>query len=152
MAPKNRCGEVSRRGLPPTHRRDIPHGKDLGRGPSLPIAQEAALKLKETSALHAEAFSAAEVMHGPMELVQEAFPILVLAPNDAALPTTAATVGRLKDAGAIILQPDFRETLHPALDPISMIQTFYGSAERVAKARGRNPDRPKMLKKITETL
>jgi glucosamine--fructose-6-phosphate aminotransferase (isomerizing) len=33
-----------------------------------------------------------------------------------------------------------------------MIQTFYGSAERVAKARGRNPDRPKMLKKITETL
>jgi glutamine---fructose-6-phosphate transaminase (isomerizing) len=124
----------------------------LGRGPSLPIAQEAALKLKETSALHAEAFSAAEVMHGPMELVQEAFPILVFAPNDAALPTTAATVGRLKDAGAIILLPDFRETLHPALDPISMIQTFYGSAERVAKARGRNPDRPKMLKKITETL
>jgi glucosamine--fructose-6-phosphate aminotransferase (isomerizing) len=124
----------------------------LGRGPSLPMAQEAALKLKETSGLHAEAFSAAEVMHGPMELVQEVFPILVFAPNDAALPTTEASVGRLKDAGAIILQPDFRETLHPALDPISMIQTFYGSAERIAKARGRNPDTPKMLKKVTETL
>lgn len=124
----------------------------LGRGPSLPIAQEAALKLKETSGLHAEAFSAAEVMHGPMELVQEAFPVLVFAPNDAALPTTVATVGRLKQAGAIILQPAFRETLHPALDPISMIQSFYGSAERIAKGRGRNPDTPKMLKKVTETL
>jgi glutamine---fructose-6-phosphate transaminase (isomerizing) len=124
----------------------------LGRGPSLPIAQEAALKLKETSGLHAEAFSAAEVMHGPMELVQEAFPILLFAPNDAALPTTAGTVGRLKGAGAIILHPDFRETLHSALDPISMIQSFYGSAERIARRRGRNPDAPRMLKKVTETL
>jgi glutamine---fructose-6-phosphate transaminase (isomerizing) len=124
----------------------------LGRGPSLPIAQEAALKLKETSGMHAEAFSAAEVMHGPMELVQEGFPILVFAPNDAALPTTTATVGRLKDSGAVILQPDFCRTLHPALDPISMIQSFYGSAERIAKMRGRNPDKPKMLKKVTATL
>jgi glutamine---fructose-6-phosphate transaminase (isomerizing) len=124
----------------------------LGRGPSLPIAQEAALKLKETSGLHAEAFSAAEVMHGPMELVGEGFPILVFAPNDAALPTTAATVKRLEDAGAIILQPDFQRTLHTALDPISMIQSFYGSAEHIARARGRNPDTPRMLKKVTETV
>lgn len=124
----------------------------LGRGPSLPMAQEAALKLKETCGVHAEAFSAAEVMHGPMELVEETFPILVFAPNDAALPTTTFTVGRLKDAGAVILQPAFRETLHSALDPISMIQSFYGSVERIARTRGRNPDTPRMLKKVTETL
>jgi glucosamine--fructose-6-phosphate aminotransferase (isomerizing) len=124
----------------------------LGRGPSLPMAQEAALKLKETCAVHAEAFSAAEVMHGPMELVEETFPILVFAPNDAALPTTTLTVRRLKDAGAVILQPAFRKTLHSTLDPISMIQSFYGSVERIARTRGRNPDTPKMLKKVTETL
>jgi glucosamine--fructose-6-phosphate aminotransferase (isomerizing) len=124
----------------------------LGRGPSLPMAQEAALKLKETSGLHAEGFSAAEIMHGPIELVRDAFPILVFAARDAAWSTTAATVGRLKDAGAIILQPDFHQTLHTVLDPISMIQSFYGSAERIARTRGRNPDTPRMLKKVTETL
>jgi glutamine---fructose-6-phosphate transaminase (isomerizing) len=68
----------------------------LGRGPSLPMAQEAALKFKETSGLHAEAFSAAEVMHGPMELVRERFPILVFVPNDAALSATEANLDRLQ--------------------------------------------------------
>lgn len=124
----------------------------LGRGPSLPIAQEAALKLKETSGLHAEAFSAAEVMHGPMELVREGFPVLVFAPNDLALQTTRAAGERLKEAGALILQPMLRETLHPALDPISMIQSFYLSAERIARMRGRDPDKPRLLKKVTETI
>ncbi|MDQ0390594.1 SIS domain-containing protein [Labrys monachus] len=123
----------------------------LGRGPSLPMAQEAALKLKETSGLHAEAFSAAEVMHGPMELVEEGFPVLVFAARDAAAATTAESVERLSRAGAHILQPDFRPAGHPALDPLSMIQTFYGSAERIARRRGRNPDKPRLLQKVTET-
>ncbi|WP_245273694.1 SIS domain-containing protein [Mesorhizobium sp. WSM3224] len=123
----------------------------LGRGPSLPMAQEAALKFKETSGLHAEAFSAAEVMHGPMELVEERFPILVFAPKDAALSTTVANVERLKRAGAAVLRPVFKETLHPALDPISLIQSFYGSAERISIVLGRDPDKPRMLKKVTET-
>ncbi len=123
----------------------------LGRGPSLPMAQEAALKLKETSGLHAEAYSAAEVMHGPMELVEEGFPVLVFASQDAATSTTAQSVERLKGAGAHILQPSFQATHHAGLDPISMIQTFYASAERIAAARGRNPDTPRLLKKVTET-
>lgn len=124
----------------------------LGRGPSLPIAQEAALKLKETSGLHAEAFSAAEVMHGPMELVREAFPVLVFSPNDLALRTTTAAAEHLKAAGALLLRPEFHETLHPALDPISIIQSFYVSAERIARMRGRDPDKPRLLKKVTETV
>jgi len=124
----------------------------LGRGPSLPMAQEAALKLKETSGLHAEAYSVAEVMHGPIELVQEGFPVLVFGPNDAGFATTSASVIRLKEAGAIVLQPYYHRTLHPSLDPISMVQSFYASAERIAWNRGRNPDRPKMLKKVTQTL
>ena len=123
----------------------------LGRGPSLPMAQEAALKLKETSGLHAEAYSAAEVMHGPMELVVEGFPILVFSARDAAAPTTSGGIAQLARAGARILQPAHRETAHPALDPITMIQSFYGVAERVARLRGRSPDAPRLLKKVTET-
>jgi glucosamine--fructose-6-phosphate aminotransferase (isomerizing) len=123
----------------------------LGRGPSLPMAQEAALKLKETAGLHAEAYSAAEVLHGPMELVTKGFPVLVLSPKDQALATTQETARRLGDAGARVITPDYAATRHPLLDPISLIQTFYGSAERIARRRGRNPDTPRLLKKVTET-
>ncbi|MGE3307602.1 MAG: SIS domain-containing protein, partial [Rhizobiaceae bacterium] len=55
----------------------------LGRGPSFAIAHEVALKFKETSRLHAEAYSAAEVMHGPLALVEAGFPVLALAVPDA---------------------------------------------------------------------
>jgi glucosamine--fructose-6-phosphate aminotransferase (isomerizing) len=123
----------------------------LGRGPSLPMAQEAALKLKETAGLHAEAYSAAEVLHGPMELVTKGFPVLVLSPKDQALATTQETARRLGDAGARVITPDYAATRHLLLDPISLIQTFYGSAERIARRRGRNPDTPRLLKKVTET-
>jgi glutamine---fructose-6-phosphate transaminase (isomerizing) len=124
----------------------------LGRGPSLPIAQEAALKLKETGGLHAEGFSAAEVMHGPMELVGEGFPVLMLVPNDRAAASAKETADRLGNAGAVLLSPSYRPTAHPVLDPISMIQTFYRSAEHIARYRGRDPDRPKLLQKVTRTL
>ncbi len=124
----------------------------LGRGPSLAIAQEAALKLKETCGLHAEAFSAAEVMHGPMELVRQGFPILAFAPHDAALVSTSTNLDTLAQAGARILRPMFAETSHRALDPISLVQSFYASAERISRALGRNPDKPRMLKKVTETV
>ncbi|MGE4249385.1 MAG: SIS domain-containing protein [Parvibaculaceae bacterium] len=123
----------------------------LGRGPSLPMAQEATLKLKETGGLHAEAYSAAEVLHGPMELVTKGFPVLVFAPDDQALATTRETARRLGEAGAHVITPDYAATRHPLLDPISLIQTFYGSAERIARRRGRNPDKPRLLKKVTET-
>src|SRR5690606_1242499 len=56
----------------------------IGRGPALAIAQEAALKLKETCGLHAEAYSAAEVLHGPARIVENGFPVLALAVPDAA--------------------------------------------------------------------
>src|SRR5262245_9808990 len=123
----------------------------LGRGPSLPMAQEAALKLKETGGLHAEAYSAAEVLHGPMELVSDGFPVLVLAPKDKALATTQETVRRLGEAGSQLIVTEYAATRHHLLDPISLIQTFYGSVECISRRRGRNPDRPRLLKKVTET-
>jgi glucosamine--fructose-6-phosphate aminotransferase (isomerizing) len=124
----------------------------LARGPTFPIADEAALKLKETCALHAEGFSAAEVMHGPVELVRAGFPILVFAPGDAAFPQTSAAVARLREAGGSILWPQIHRTAHWLLHPISIIQSFYRCAERVAKARGRDPDQPRMLTKVTQTI
>ena len=134
----------------------------LGRGPSLPIANEIALKLKETSQLHAEAFSAAEVVHGPMELVEPGFPVLLLSPSDAASVTNQMTANRLQSAGARLYcvskdsrlpnHLDFQPAHHVLLDPISIIQTFYGAAERISRARGRDPDRPRLLSKVTKTL
>lgn len=58
----------------------------IGRGAGFAIAQEAALKLKETSAIQAEAFSSAEVRHGPMALIDENYPLLVFAPAAPSRP------------------------------------------------------------------
>ena len=56
----------------------------IGRGPTLAIAREASLKLKETCRLHAEAFSGAEFLHGPVALVSPRYPVLMFMPTDAA--------------------------------------------------------------------
>jgi glutamine---fructose-6-phosphate transaminase (isomerizing) len=144
----------------------------LGRGPSFPIALEAALKLKETSAVHAEAYSAAEVMHGPLELVGQDFPVLAFSPQDRSRPGFAATLNRLRASGATVLAVEpgqdgtgpseteqaasgslpYADPGHPLLEPITMIQAFYRCVEQVARLRGRDPDRPQMLKKVTETV
>lgn len=129
----------------------------LGRGPSLPIAAETALKLKETCAIHAEAYSFAEVMHGPLELLGESFPVLAYSPEDASRASSREAIGRLRRTGAHVLVAEhdglpYAPTGHPLLDPISMIQTAYLAIERVAVAHGRDPDRPHLLKKVTETI
>ena len=130
----------------------------LARGPSLPIAAETALKLKETCAIHAEAYSIAEVMHGPLELLGEGFPVLAYSPEDGARPVLARVAGqdapdRCQCAGGRggracpLCGPAM-----PCLIPISMIQTAYRFVEATAVARGRDPDRPRLLKKVTETV
>lgn len=128
----------------------------LGRGPSFPIACETALKLKETCAIHAEAYSAAEVMHGPLELVESGFPVLVFAQDDAARPATEAAVARLVSMGASVNVAGgdlpVIATGHSLLAPIPMIQTAYLAVETVAERLGRNPDKPRQLKKVTETI
>ena len=72
----------------------------LGRGPSVAIASEAALKFKETCAMHAEAYSAAEVMHGPLALVGPGFPVLALAARDASEASVAEAADGLAAKGA----------------------------------------------------
>ena len=129
----------------------------LGRGPALPIAAEAALKLKETCAIHAEAYSIAEVMHGPLELLGKDFPVLVYAQGDQSSATTQAAIQKMRTTGAKVLALgkdglSYAKSDHPLLDPISMIQTSYGFIEATAQALGRNPDHPRLLKKVTETV
>jgi glucosamine--fructose-6-phosphate aminotransferase (isomerizing) len=134
----------------------------IGRGPSFAMAQEAALKLKETSALHAEAYSAAEVMHGPLELLTRNFPVLAFCPADEAEAHTIETLQRMSEAGANVIflgrgkagttNLGYAASAHPLLDPISLIQSFYRLADDVAKLRGRDPDRPRLLNKETSTL
>ncbi|WP_062015722.1 SIS domain-containing protein [Aureimonas sp. AU4] len=133
----------------------------VGRGPAFPVAVEAALKLKETAVLHAEAFSAAEVMHGPLQLLTPDFPVIAFRPRDAAFGATGQAVERLRQAGGRVLVAEAgegRDTLpvtasaHPLLDPLVMLLSFYDLAERVSRARGHDPDRPAHLAKVTRTV
>jgi glutamine---fructose-6-phosphate transaminase (isomerizing) len=77
----------------------------IGRGPTLAIAREAALKLKETSNLHAEAFSAAEFLHGPISLVSSGYPILMFTPTDAAAASMRQLADDLRTMGAALFTP-----------------------------------------------
>lgn len=127
----------------------------LGRGLSLGIAQEAALKLKETCALHAEAYSAAEVKHGPMAIVGPNFPVLMLPPADEAESLFGPIAADFARRGARVLAVGddlpVLDGLDPALAPIAMIQSFYRLAAALSVARGLDPDHPPHLSKVTIT-
>jgi glutamine---fructose-6-phosphate transaminase (isomerizing) len=135
----------------------------IGRGPTFAIAAEAALKLKETSAIHAEAFSSAEVLHGPAGVIGRGFPVLGFAPADEAREGFFDTIERLAAFGAVPLIVDVERhkswpTLmtadagHPMLTPIVALHAFYRLAEEVSRRRGRNPDQPPHLMKVTRTV
>lgn len=133
----------------------------LGRGPTFAIAGEMALKLKETCGLHAEAYSAAEVLHGPSAIVGAGFPVLALGVGDAALPQLRATAGRLAAQGARVFLTGATEPgtvtlptvpdLHPLVAPLVLTASFYTMVEALARRRGFDPDTPPHLRKVTET-
>lgn len=133
----------------------------IGRGPTLAIAREAALKLKEICALHAEAFSSAEFRHGPIALVSATYPILILAPSDEAalgLPELAEDLRR-KGAYVLFAEPgEEKRGRLPVLvpeqadaDAICLMQSFYAFAVDLAAQRGADVDRPRHLQKVTRT-
>lgn len=134
----------------------------LGRGPSYAIANEAALKFKETCAMHAEAYSAAEVMHGPLALVKPGFPVLALAARDRSEPAMAEAADALAGRGATVFATTGRvrsahrlacvATGHPLTDALALVVSFYAFVEAFARQRGLDPDHPPHLRKVTETL
>ena len=130
----------------------------IARGLGLGIAQEAALKCKETCGLHAEAFSSAEVRHGPQALLRDRFPVLAFCQDDEARSGTQALARELADRGVPVwMAGGERANLpsiasHPVLEPILMAESFYRMANALAIARGHDPDDPPHLRKVTETL
>lgn len=134
----------------------------LGRGPAFAIANECALKLKETCGLHAESYSAAEVLHGPSAIVQAQFPVLALAVEDAAQPGVVRTAERLAAQGADVFITGVAATgcvtlpavggLHPLVAPLVLAVGFYSFVEALARRRGFDPDTPPHLRKVTETM
>jgi len=139
-------------------RRD--HLFTIARGIGLAVAQEAALKCKETCGLHAESFSAAEVRHGPQALLGGAFPALAFAQDDEARASLEALVHDLVARGVEVLAagvavegavPLATVPSDPALQPMLLAQSFYRLANALALARGLDPDRPPNLRKVTRT-
>ncbi|MFT3791934.1 MAG: SIS domain-containing protein [Rudaea sp.] len=134
----------------------------VGRGLGLGAAQEAALKLKETCGLHAEAFSSAEVKHGPMALVGRDFPVLFLTQQDESFAGTREVADEFAVRGAKVwvTSPDAAQPHRlpvaaapdPACAPLIAVQGFYKAANALALARGRNPDVPPHLNKVTRTV
>lgn len=133
----------------------------IGRGTGLPIAMEAALKFKETCAIQAEAFSGAEVKHGPMALIENGYPMLIFAPRGPAQASLLALATEMRQRGARVLlaapagTPQVDLTLvttgHEDLDPIAAIQSFYPMVEALAFIRGMDPDQPRHIQKVTLT-
>ena len=133
----------------------------IGRGPTLAIAREASLKLKETCNLHAEAFSGAEFLHGPVALAAARYPILMFTPTDQAAPGMRQLADDLRRKGAALLAteagsaaPGRLPTLppeHPEADAVCLVQSFYTMLIRLAERLGTDVDRPRHLKKVTRT-
>lgn len=134
----------------------------VGRGPGFATALEAGIKIKETCGFHAEALSSAELMHGPMTLAGPDFPVLMFSQEDASLPGIR-DLGRVLAARGVpvlaggpaadvaSLKLPSASGVHPFVQPVLLIQSFYPLVEALSRARGRDPDRPPHLLKVTET-
>ena len=133
----------------------------VGRGISFPVALESALKFKETSVIQAEAFSGAEIKHGPMALIHDGYPLLIFATRGPAQAGLIALAEEMRGRGANVLlaaPEDVKErnltlpvAATPDLDPVVAIQAFYMMAANLSIARGLDPDKPRHLSKVTKT-
>jgi glucosamine--fructose-6-phosphate aminotransferase (isomerizing) len=132
----------------------------IGRGPALPIAQELALKLEEVSGLHAQAHSAAELLHGPISIASDATPAIVFAGDRSSHDSLLEAAARLRAAGAPVVMLGSHATGdaiqvpaagHKLLQALVALYAAYPFLARLARERGRDPDRPPHLEKATRT-
>ena len=138
----------------------------LGRGINYPIALEGALKLKEISYMHAEGYPAGEMKHGPIALIDEAMPVVAIAPRDAVFEKMAGNIQEVKARGGTVIalttagHDDVRELLNPEQDfvipvpaahrlltPIVMAVPLQLLAYHIAVRRGCDVDQPRNLAK-----
>jgi len=132
----------------------------VGRGQSLAIAHEIALKCKEVCQLHAEAISAAELRHGPQALADAGLHVLVLAPDDLGAQALHETATHMTQLGALVAAAGphpWCDLPVPALGlqfvaGLPLLAAAYRWVEALSRARGLDPDRPRHLSKVTLTL
>jgi glucosamine--fructose-6-phosphate aminotransferase (isomerizing) len=105
--------------------RELSKAKDvlyLGRGTAYPLAMEGALKLKEISYIHAEGYAAGELKHGPIALIDETMPVIVIAPYDSIFEKTVSNMQEVAARGGrIILITDERGALETGLDTMATL-------------------------------
>ena len=133
----------------------------VGRGTGLAVAREAALNLKQTCGIQAEAFSGAEVRHWPIEVTRMGHPLLVFAPRGPAQDDLLALTAEMRDRGVQVLLAapqgtpgctlPLVTTGNEHLDPIAAIQSFYPMAEALSRARGITADTPQYLTQVTHS-
>jgi glucosamine--fructose-6-phosphate aminotransferase (isomerizing) len=140
---------------------DKNHAYFLARGFNLPIALEGALKLKEISYIHAEAFPAGESKHGPIAIVEQDFPVVIIAPNDWTAKKMLSSTEEMRARGAYIIsvtennhniieRSDYSFILPTSISllrPITYILPLQMLAYYAAVRRGFDPDKPKNLAK-----
>lgn len=135
----------------------------LGRGQSFPIALEAALKLKEISYIHAEGSAAGELKHGPIALVEQGVPVIVICPSDAQFEKTRSSIQQVRSRGAYVtaitdersaqsLKSDAHNLVvlpdvEPLLQPIIFAVAVQLIAYHVAVYKGTDVDQPRNLAK-----
>lgn len=125
----------------------------LSRGIGFAIAKEIALKLKEVCSIHAEAFSSAEFVHGPITLIEKGLTILNCVIEDESEVFHSEQIRDVIQRKAHVLNLDQAGLkVHPRLAPLIVLQRFYIDIANVSLARGFDPDTPKGLNKVTQTL
>jgi glutamine---fructose-6-phosphate transaminase (isomerizing) len=131
----------------------VAHLVVLGRGLGYAISREIALKLKEVCGIHAEAFSSAEFLHGPVTLVKNQFAIVDVTVEDESLSAHRSQIDDVRSRGAALIQLHHQGlNAHPRVLPLIVLQRFYLDVEVVARSRGINPDAPPGLNKVTKTV
>ncbi len=141
---------------------DKHHALFLGRGDQYPIAMEGALKLKEISYIHAEAYAAGELKHGPLALIDADMPIIVVAPNNDLLEKLKSNVEEVRARGGILYVFADREahfvsdssmrvinvpSIHPWLAPVLYTLPLQLLSYYVAVIKGTDVDQPRNLAK-----
>jgi glucosamine--fructose-6-phosphate aminotransferase (isomerizing) len=142
------------------HARDILY---IGRGTSYAIAHEAALKMKEISYIHAEAYAAGEMKHGPIALIDESVPVIAFAPSDALFEKTASNIQEaaarggsivvFSDAqgiaalGNVVAESVVLPAVHPFVSPILYAVPAQLLAYHTAVLKGTDVDQPRNLAK-----
>lgn len=145
---------------------DVPYYFTVGRGFNYCTAFEIALKVKETNYVIAEPYSPADLLHGPVAVVEGGFPVLAVAPTGKAASNMDEALNVLRDRGArLLIIADDPARLAKAdvpmplprdvpewLSPLVAVIPGQRWAQRLAEARGLDPDRPRGLSKVTLTL